>query len=373
MSKQANTTVIGGFVVGALVLAVAGIVIFGSGNYFSEKNRYVLFFDGSVQGLNVGSAVVFRGVKVGSVKDIHITTSTGNIHFSIPVLIEIEDRRFVVKGEKDSALSLQKQLDLLIDKGLRAQLEMQSMVTGQLIVNLDFHPGMPAKPLKKTTEHPEIPTIPSEIEELTEKIKTVPVEQIFNKLLSIITRLENALGSAQTGKIIDSLGETIARTNSLIHHLDQRIAPLSRSLEASMAGVEKLSKSAEEEIVQAGKGMDNTMEAMEKLAAAANQEVGTLAAAAEQAINDVRMLAEAIKGEVLPLSVSIQAAAGASASAAHKAEETLGTMNSLAGRDSELVTKLAGTLEELSQAARSFRLLTDYLERHPDALIKGKR
>ncbi|MFO7749889.1 MAG: MlaD family protein [Desulfobacteraceae bacterium] len=362
MSKQANTTVIGGFVVGALVLAVAGIVFFGSGNFFSEKNRYVLFFDGSVQGLNVGSAVVFRGVKVGSVKEIRITTNTGNLTFSIPVLIEIEDQRFVVKGENDSGLSLQKQLNILINKGLRAQLEMQSMVTGQLLVNLDFHPGMPAKLLKKTTEHPEIPTIPSDIEELTEKIKTVPVEQIFNKLLSIITRLESALGSSRTGKIIDSLEQTIARTNSLIHHLDQRIAPLSTSLEKSMAGVEQLSKSAEEEIVRTGKGMDETME-----------EIESLAAAAEQAITDVSMLAKSIKGEVQPLSVSIQAAAGASASAAHKAEQTLGTMGSLADRDSELVTKLVRTLDELSQAARSFRLLTDYLERHPDALIKGKR
>ena len=72
MSKQANKTLIGGFVVGAIVLVTAGILIFGSGNFFSERPVFVMFFEGSVSGLNVGAPVTFRGVKIGTVKEISL-------------------------------------------------------------------------------------------------------------------------------------------------------------------------------------------------------------------------------------------------------------------------------------------------------------
>jgi len=72
MSKQANKSLIGAFVVGAMVLVVAGILTFGSGQFMKELRKYVLYFDGSIKGLSVGAPVIFRGVKVGEVTNIKV-------------------------------------------------------------------------------------------------------------------------------------------------------------------------------------------------------------------------------------------------------------------------------------------------------------
>ena len=70
MSKQASKALIGGFVLGAVILVAAATVIFGSGRFFSEKQVFVLYFDGAVNGLNVGAPVKFRGVTIGQVRKI---------------------------------------------------------------------------------------------------------------------------------------------------------------------------------------------------------------------------------------------------------------------------------------------------------------
>ena len=67
MSKQPNVTIIGAFVAGAVFLVITGLLVFGSGKFFSQTKKFVLFFEGSVKGLNVGAPVDFRGVRVGSV------------------------------------------------------------------------------------------------------------------------------------------------------------------------------------------------------------------------------------------------------------------------------------------------------------------
>ncbi len=123
MSKQANKTVIGGFVVGAVALAVVGIVIFGSGRFFAKTNRYVLYFEGSVKGLSVGAPVVFRGVKIGSVTDIRLVAIAKTLTINIPVFVEIAPERFRI--ELGLAIVFRpdpkKALKLLIDRGMRAR------------------------------------------------------------------------------------------------------------------------------------------------------------------------------------------------------------------------------------------------------------
>ncbi|MEA1968316.1 MAG: MlaD family protein [Thermodesulfobacteriota bacterium] len=373
MSIETNRTVIGGFVVGALGLALTGIMIFGSGNFFSEKNLYVLFFDGSVRGLNVGSPVVFRGVKIGSVKDIHIKTNSRDLTFFIPVFIEIEDKKIIIQQNSHSNISMEKQLKILIDKGLRAQLEMQSMVTGQLLVSLDFHPEMPPKISTTECNYPEIPTIQSELEVLTQKFKKVPIEEIFNKLLSVITKIETVFNSRQAGSMINSLEETITSTNRFMAHLDHQIDPLSSGIAKSMAEIQNLSKNTNEQILGIGSTMNKTIENVQKLTIDTNKQMLKLGLNMEKTINDTRMLIKDIRDEVKPLSSSIQAAARASQNAVYQAETTLKGIERITGRDSVLILKLTSTLNKLSDAARSFQLLADYLERHPEALVHGKK
>ena len=102
MSKPASKTVIGIFVVGAIALVVIAIVILGSGKFFKRTFTVVCFFQGSVGGLNEGSPVVFRGVKIGSVKDIVLRADSEKLTFTIPVYIEIEPAKFTVTGPRPS-------------------------------------------------------------------------------------------------------------------------------------------------------------------------------------------------------------------------------------------------------------------------------
>src|SRR5512139_359622 len=122
MSKQANKTVIGIFVVGAIALVVIAIVVLGSGKFFKKTLKAVCYFEGSVGGLNIGAPVVFRGVRVGSVTDVILSVESTKLTFMIPVYIEIEPDKFTVNGVRPREMKGQK-LKALIDRGLRASLE----------------------------------------------------------------------------------------------------------------------------------------------------------------------------------------------------------------------------------------------------------
>jgi hypothetical protein len=143
MSKQANKTVIGIFVVGAIALVVVAIVVLGSGKFFRQTLKAVCYFEGSVGGLNIGAPVVFRGVKIGSVTNVILRFDRKDLIFTIPVFIEIDPSKMVATGPEPKNPG--ENLKLLVDRGLRASLEMQSIVTGQMQVGLDFQPDKPAK------------------------------------------------------------------------------------------------------------------------------------------------------------------------------------------------------------------------------------
>src|SRR5512135_3750728 len=137
MAKQASRMMIGGFVVLAVIIMAASLVVFGSGKFFKKTNKYVLYFDESVKGLNVGAPVLFQGVPVGSVTGIILEADLANMKTQIPVIIEIEPDRWKVRtGERHYREVAAK----LIEMGLRAQLVMQSFITGQLMIQLDFYP-----------------------------------------------------------------------------------------------------------------------------------------------------------------------------------------------------------------------------------------
>jgi paraquat-inducible protein B len=138
----ARPAVVGGFILGALALGVAAILLFGGSWLFARTARAVVFFEGSVAGLDVGAPVTFRGVRLGSVQRISLSASAGSLTARIPVFLEIEPNRITWEGRElrnDPA-----DYGRLVEAGLRAQLASQSFVTGQLRVDLDFRPGTPA-------------------------------------------------------------------------------------------------------------------------------------------------------------------------------------------------------------------------------------
>src|SRR5215831_9498547 len=140
MAKKANPKLIGGFVIGAIALALVGVIAFGGGKFLSPKVTAVLFFRASsLSGLDVGSPVTFRGVKIGSVTSLAIKYDVDQQTLQIPVHIEIElDKVEIVSGHRDI-----KNFQALIERGLRGQLVVQSLVTGQASIEFNFHPDTP--------------------------------------------------------------------------------------------------------------------------------------------------------------------------------------------------------------------------------------
>ena len=158
MSRRANPRAIGVFVLGALALLVAALAIFGGGRVFGPKETFVMFFEDDVGGLQVGAPVTFRGVRVGTVTDVRIRYDTDHQSVSIPVYVQLDRRQVVVAGERGW-----EQTSEMIKRGLRAQLKMQSFVTGQVAVDLDFQPRTPARLVGIINNYPEIPTVRSSI------------------------------------------------------------------------------------------------------------------------------------------------------------------------------------------------------------------
>jgi len=199
MSKKANKTLIGAFVVGAVFLLVLSLVVFGSGKLFRRTNKYVLFFDGSVRGLAIGAPVTFKGVKIGTVKDVNLVYDPATRFAFIPVVIETEPDR--IKG---SPLKRDRgNMQYLIDTGLRGQLETLSFLTGQLAITLDFFPDKPARLLGLIKEYPEIPTIPSPFGELQKNIGDIPVKEISFDLQESMRSLNIALKESRETIIFD--------------------------------------------------------------------------------------------------------------------------------------------------------------------------
>src|SRR5688572_13458689 len=172
MSKKSNPVMIGAFVIGAVVLGVIGITIFGSGRLFRETYKYVCYFESDVSGLATGANVKLKGVKMGTVDSILLSVgdmaalSGAREKFYVPVIIELD-------ADKTSALGSRTKPDPeiisnLITRGLRAQLASESFVTGVLYVKLDLFPATRGLRLGDNAgaPYPEIPTLPSQLEEV---------------------------------------------------------------------------------------------------------------------------------------------------------------------------------------------------------------
>ena len=316
MSKPASKTLIGVFVLGALALAVIALVIFGSGKFFERRITYVMYFDGSVKGLNIGSPVVFRGVKIGSVKDIELKADVKDFKLFIPVYVQVEPQKVkVMKGAPGQGQYIEE----LIKKGLRAQLEMQSIVTGQLMINVDFFPDKPARFVGLDPEYPEIPTISSPLDEMLKTAQELPLKELFDRLLKSIQGIEKIANSPQMTASLDSLSESLKESRKILTKIDHEIGPMMANLKEASSSIKTIADNSE--------GVPASVEK-------------TLATAQD---------------------------------ALKQAEKTFLSVQNLASNNSVLVYQVDTALEEVSKASRSVRSLSDYLYRHPESLITGKK
>ncbi len=374
MKKEPNKTLIGAFVVLALALTVGAVAIFGSGSFLSEKNTYVLYFKNSVKGLNIGSPVVLGGVKIGAVKEIriHADSSQQNI-FSIPVYIEIKKESIMVPGEADAWEGLEKNLDFFIHQGLRAQLETQSIVTGQLLVSLDFYPSTPAVLHRGPSNFPEIPTIQSDIEAFAQKIKQVPIQDIFAKLHAIIGSLETTLNSEKMSRLTETLTRALEGISHLTENVNQALPDMTRSIETTISDTRHMIHNSNDQIIAMGDHVNTTLSDIQSLVKTADQQVNHMGRTMDATVSKAENVLTTLDKEIRPLSGSLQKTALDLQHTASQASATLRGVEEITHPDSIVMNRLNRTLEELSDAARAFRILMEYLEKHPEALLQGKQ
>lgn len=277
---------------------------------FIKKIVFVLFFEGSVRGLNVGAPVEFKGIKIGSVKDIRLEYNSRDTSFRIPVLVEIEAERIIDQREGEVASPYQT-LKTLVDRGLRAQLQTGSLLTGQLFVGLGMHPDTSVRLVSDGKSFPELPTIPASLEQLTTSVQ------------SILTKLEHM----EVDKIGGELLAILQQTNELIKGANKLI-----SKPEIQSSVDDLRGS----------------------------------------LHSFRNILKKLDQRTEPLTANLERAIGAGNKALENVQITLALINEVLKPDSPFQFRFIELTEELAETARSIRTLVDLLERNPNAIIFGK-
>ncbi|MDJ0804233.1 MAG: MlaD family protein [Desulfobacterales bacterium] len=329
MSKKANTALIGAFVIGGAILAVVGILAFGSGALFKHTDEFVLYFEGDLTGLAVGSTVVFQGVPVGQVKTISVFYESAAKTFQIPVVIETDPQRFHEINPQGTEVQHEiepDELDRLIKAGLRGQLSLQSLVTGQLVVSLSIMPNTPVNFRGDGSMRMlEIPTVPSSFERLAAALKKLDLPQLAENINRVVEDIGKAIDEGGLQELLQDVRRTAREFGDLAVQLQDRTAVLTAEVQAT---------------TQTARGLMNRIE----------NQVDPVADEAVQTMEEIQK-------------------------AMVQAEKTLVEIQHLAvdySADSDFGFELSTALNEVAATARSVRALTDMLQQQPDALLRGK-
>ena len=309
---RANPKIVGGFIIGGtllLLLAIAGLV---SGKWDTKSTTFVSYFPESVRGLQIGSPVTFRGVPLGQVTAIDAFMVNKDSGIDIAVTYEVNlDRihdpagtvtELKSKGPAEAAR-------FLAAKGLRAELQSTSLVTGQLYIDLDFHPAQPPRMVNIETAIPQIPTAPTKLQQLSERVE----------------KFANALADLPLDEIGKTLNDTLAAFRDLAR------APEVRTALAS-AGA-------------AGKDLSRTLGSVDKLVADLRDKVNEVDV--KQVVSDLHRTLEAAERGLSQIQQTVAGTAGAQA-------------------------ELSYALSEIARAAAAVRVLAEYLERNPSSVLQGK-
>jgi paraquat-inducible protein B len=318
-SKRASPTLVGVFVLGALAIALAGLAVFGSGKLFRRTAQFVMVFGGSVNGLSVGAPVKFRGVQVGSVTQIKLSLPGMTLpELRIPVFIEI-DQDLVSKLGGMINPAEPTSFAALIDEGLRAQLQLESIVTGVLFVELDLFPGSPVNLfLPKESGYLEIPTQPTLLQEASQtgadliaKLRDVDFDGLVSSIRDAARSVDDLVGSPELRQTLVAAREAMVSARDTLTEIRPRIPQLANGVD-----------SASNRLQGSLKRFDATLGSLDTA-------LGSL-------------------------------------------DTTLGSVNRLADPSAPLVYQLTTTLGDLGAAAKSVRELADYLDRNPSAIITGR-
>ncbi len=318
MAQRVSNTAVGGFIVGSFVLIIAATIVFGSGHIFHTRQEMVCFFQGSLNGLKVGAPVKFRGVQIGSVTNIRvrlpIQPTLENLkagEMAMPVFFELDQEQL---GSLGAIADVGKEsvLRMMISRGLRAQLQTESILTGLLFVELDFHADtQPHFALPADSGYREIPTIPTSM------------QQIQQKAMEALARFEEIDFQA----LIDSVTGAAKATRDLAASPDLKGAIV---------------------------------------------ELRETAAGLKVAVTRISGITENLDRRMDPLIASLTKTSDQANATLVGAQNTLAEMDGALDPGNPLGFQLSQALMSLTDAGRSLSELADYLQRNPSALVRGK-
>src|SRR5262245_4078882 len=325
VSARTHARAVGVFVLGAVALVLAAILLLSSGNWLARRDRFSVYFPGSVKGLSDGAPVTFRGVKVGQVHDIQaILTDRPEALIQIEVVIEIEHSVVAVPPGQavpaalDPKASREDFAHGLLERGVRARLVSASFLTGQKYIDLDFLPQEPARFAGLRPRYTELPTMPTAMEKLGDRAET-----IVNKLADL-----------PVDQMLDDLRKALQAAREVME---------SRDLRDTLAAASRGARKMESTLAQ----LETTFQTADQTLGALRSETGPTADEARQTLRGFRATAE-------------------------RAQESLDVLKgTLRGTDD---TRLTATqaLNELTHTMQVVRNLVDYLQTHPEAVVMGK-
>lgn len=320
---NAKATAVGAFVLGGIVLAVIAVVLFGGTRLFTRTVHAVVVFKGSIAGLSVGAPVTFRGVQIGTVDSIRLQIDQENLTALIPVYISIDPEK--VSWRNIVSATPGSNLTRAVAGGLRAELKMQSLVTGQLVVNLDYRPGTPALLIGTDPNFEEIPVIPSDMERLRDELTQLDLPALGEKLRDALTGIE---------KISDLLAS--------------RVGPMTTSIQQTADSARKTLDDADAAVRSLQKNATQTLQDIDGLVVEGHKQI-------------------AVNGK--QLSVVLQNTARDTA----QAEQVLRSLRDMTSPYSPARLDLESSLRDLAASSSSLRDLTRDLARHPTATLIGGR
>ncbi len=311
---RANPKIVGAFILGGTLLLLVAVAALVSGRFFTRMTTFVVFFPESVRGLQIGSPVTFRGVPLGSVTGIEaFMTGKKDVGIEIEVTFQVDldrihDPAGVVRQLR--AMGPEEAAKYLAGEGLRAELQSTSLVTGQLYIDLDFHPDMEPRLVDMRTRYPQLPTAPTKLQLLGDKVE----------------KLTTALANVPVDQIVKDLSEALVAIRDLAKAKEIRNALVA-------AGA-------------AGENFSRTLAGVDRLVADVRNKVD--AADVKLVVADLHATLAATQRGLNQIQVALEGTGGAQRELSH-------------------------TLSEIARAAAAVRTLAEFLERNPSALVEGKK
>jgi len=256
MVKQPNMKMIGIFITLSAFFVVVIFGYFFKSKFSDNEATVVMYFDESVKGLDVGAPVLFKGVKIGEVTNVELDVNLNSMKFLTPVYAKIYKGKKLITGTQND----KEMLSIFIEHGLRAQLAVNSVITGQLLIELDMYPGTPVILHKEVENENEIPTIDSPFAEISKSLKVMPVAKIaqdvhhitkaLNKSLPpLLRKMNDTFGTLDeiltenkdnTAKMVKDLGDAAETFDNLVENNAENIEAMIESFNLAAQSMKNL-------------------------------------------------------------------------------------------------------------------------------------